>query len=134
MTELLPCPFCGGEAELTDMYDCEECSVIDMCDWHDDHGTCKGCEKYGCWCCVVCDFNKGGCGATGGWRDNPDAAIAAWNTRAVRTCKLIRHGSLANMPSFICWSCSECGFGWHHSENDKQFSFCPNCGAKVVGE
>lgn len=50
----------------------------------------------------------------------------------VRTCKLIRHGSLANMPSFICWSCSECGFGWHHSENDKQFSYCPNCGARVV--
>ena len=49
-----------------------------------------------------------------------------------RTCHLVRHGSLANLPSFICWSCSECGFGWHHSENDKHFSYCPNCGARVV--
>ena len=47
------------------------------------------------------------------------------------TCKLEQHGSLADWPDMVCWSCSECGFGWHHSRNDKQFSFCPNCGRKV---
>lgn len=49
-----------------------------------------------------------------------------------RTCKLERHGSLADWPEMVCWSCSECHFGWHHDINDKQFSYCPNCGAKVV--
>ena len=47
------------------------------------------------------------------------------------TCKLEQHGSLADQPSMVCWSCSECGFGWHHSIYDKQFSYCPNCGRKV---
>lgn len=51
-----------------------------------------------------------------------------------RTCRLERHGSLANYPEMVCWSCSECHFGWHHDVNDKQFSYCPNCGAKVVNE
>lgn len=49
-----------------------------------------------------------------------------------RTCRLERHGSLANYPEMVCWSCSECHFGWHHDVNDKQFSYCPNCGARVV--
>ena len=48
------------------------------------------------------------------------------------TCKLEQHGSLADQPSMVCWSCSECGFGWHHSINDKQFRYCPNCGREVV--
>lgn len=48
------------------------------------------------------------------------------------TCKIEQHGSLADQPSMVCWSCSECGFGWHHSINDRQFSYCPNCGRKVV--
>ena len=104
---LKPCPFCGGKAELF-----------------------KG--KFGFWhvkcggrpeCSVLPLTNSA---------STESEAIAAWNARAERTCRLIRHGSLANMPSFVCWSCSECGFGWHHSENDKQFSFCPNCGARVI--
>lgn len=30
---------------------------------------------------VVCDFNKGGCGASGGFRKTIDEAIDAWNER-----------------------------------------------------
>lgn len=66
-----------------------------------------------------------------------DGFIKAWNTQAEikeRTCHLEQHGSLANWPEMVCWSCSECHFGWHHDINDKQFSYCPNCGAKVVEE
>lgn len=47
------------------------------------------------------------------------------------TCKIEQHGSLAAQPSMVCWSCSECSFGWHHSTYDKQFSYCPNCGRRV---
>ena len=31
--------------------------------------------------CVVCNFNNGGCGASGGIRDNEEKAVAAWNDR-----------------------------------------------------
>jgi hypothetical protein len=31
---------------------------------------------------VVCDHSLGGCGASGGFRDNQDEAIALWNRRA----------------------------------------------------
>ena len=59
----------------------------------------------------------------------PDQAVEATLGRV--TCKLEWHGSLADWPDMECWSCSECGFGWHHSANDEQFSYCPNCGRKV---
>ena len=102
MSELKPCPFCGGEAH-----------TYHNNLWH-----------------VGCENALNGCVTMSAFVTEAEA-IDAWNARAERTCRLIRHGSLANMPSFVCWSCSECGFGWHHSENDKQFSFCPNCGARV---
>ena len=60
----------------------------------------------------------------------PQQAIEATLGRG--TCHIERHGSLANWPDMVCWSCSECGFGWHHSVNDKQFQYCPNCGRLVV--
>ena len=62
---------------------------------------------------------------------DPEQAVEATLGRG--TCKLEQHGSLADWPSMVCWSCSECGFGWHHSLNDRQFSYCPNCGRSVVG-
>ena len=34
----------------------------------------------------------------------------------------------------VCKTCSECHFGWHEDIYDKDFSFCPNCGARVVSE
>jgi len=112
MSELKPCPFCGGEAITIQEHGwwvvCADCSAEVGFEGMSDTSGCYGSYQ------------------------TEAEAIEAWNTRAERTCKLIRHGSLANMPSFICWSCSECGFGWHHSENDRQFSYCPNCGAKVV--
>ena len=53
MSELKPCPFCGGEA-LIDIYGAE--------------GTYK----------VICDD----CGSTGGTRYEEAEAIKAWNSRA----------------------------------------------------
>ena len=60
----------------------------------------------------------------------PEQAVEATLGRG--TCHVERHGSLANWLDMVCWSCSECGFGWHHSVNDKQFHYCPNCGRRVV--
>ena len=110
--ELLPCPFCGGEARV------EHCI------------TC-GYDSY--W--VEC-ANRIDCGCkVEPVTDVKDIAIMTWNRRANRErgeCRLIRRGNLSDWPEMVCWSCSECGFGWHHSVNDSQFSYCPNCGARVV--
>lgn len=66
------------------------------------------------------------------WGPTPQQAIEA--TLGREACHLVRHGSLADWPEMVCWSCSVCNFGWHHSVNDGQFSYCPNCGARVVDE
>ena len=53
---LKPCPFCG-----------EEGSVYML----------KEGKDYA----VVCDYNWGGCGACGGYRETPKDAAEAWNKR-----------------------------------------------------
>ena len=51
---LLPCPFCGQNAELT--YGEHDYNVFEV--------ICRGCN------------------ASAGWDDNPDKAKSAWNRRA----------------------------------------------------
>ena len=119
---LLLCPFCGGEAEVIEV----------------DYGMYEtGYAVYCSKCCMKLGVT-GRIGEAYKWSavfGTEAEAIEAWNTRAERTeCRLVEHGSLGNYESFVCWSCSECNFGWHHSIYDKQFSYCPNCGAKVVSE
>lgn len=97
MTELKPCPFCGGKAVLCENTDyayvyCKECgSQTD-----ESHGTAG-------------------------------AAVAAWNTRAERTCHLERipyePGEYEGMRCSVCKTVDlEMGVG----------PYCPGCGAKVV--
>ena len=76
-----------------------------------------------------------GCGTTGCIAgrlnrafDTPEEAAAAWNRRAERTCRIVsakEAGRTGYAPA-----CSSCGWQsavWH------QYSYCPNCGARVVG-
>lgn len=102
MTELLPCPFCGGEAELLTgaLYEVQ----------------CRNCYRAGTWLC-----------------DTEAEAIAAWNTRAERTCELICHevelpDSLkdADFEMYV-YECSECG-----EPMFSDYNYCPNCGAHVT--
>lgn len=88
MNELKPCPFCGGEAELTG-FDAPEVWVwCPNCKASTDAHTCKG------------------------------GAIEAWNTRAERTCRIAEYNEApflacsecgAVQPDdfmvYYCWSC-----------------------------
>jgi len=111
MNELLPCPFCGYEALVQPTYDI---------DTNERDGFFAWCSNYDCECKPQT-------------RDylTEAEAIAAWNTRAERTCE-------NNAPAYLDFLCSECGFVHYHSEaNDtgegNGWNYCPNCGAKVIG-
>lgn len=110
-TKLLPCPFCGGEAEL-DEY----------------------CGRY----VVFCKSEK--CS----WRDTEAEAIEAWNTRAERTCKVRGEWRAISQTQEARDRVCECGHEFGVDRRDhfpfelerlcEMPNFCPNCGAKVVGE
>ena len=72
---------------------------------------------------VFCD----GCLSQGGICDTVEEAVELWNRRAERTC----HDEAGSQQSFLC---SECGWFWNDQEDELGFSYCPNCGAKVVDE
>ncbi|MDR3845708.1 MAG: Lar family restriction alleviation protein [Eggerthellaceae bacterium] len=113
MTELKPCPFCGGEAKIR-MYR----TFID-----EYHGI--GTKYYVE--CSECLVNR----HLGKLTENE--AIEAWNTRAERTCTNVYAGRE--------FECSECGMQWHLLDREDEMeewahvrkpSYCPSCGAKVV--
>jgi Lar family restriction alleviation protein len=68
MTELLSCPFCGGNDLSVEVYD------VQPEDYHGGYVTCANCDAQGA---NAISLN--------GWLSNPqdarNAAIAAWNTR-----------------------------------------------------
>jgi Lar family restriction alleviation protein len=68
--KLKPCPFCGKEV-----------AVFTTCKEEEDCAKFEVCEDVG-YLCIVCDFNKGGCGASGGYHETREEAIDAWNRRA----------------------------------------------------
>lgn len=99
-TTLLPCPYCGGEASKRLFY-----------------GT-----RYGVYC-DECDARVGGL-------FNTEAeAIAAWNTRAERTC----HAE-SDLSEWVCSRC-QCwiplGLTPENIKHASEWKFCPHCGARV---
>ena len=108
-TELLPCPFCGGEARLI-------CSAPD-------------------WYFPACMNRECACDWTDSYQTKAEA-IAAWNSRAERTC--VKFPSLTEQTCIVrrkgfeaefgYWRCSEC-----NCENFEGARYCMGCGRKVVG-
>ncbi|MGN0444222.1 MAG: hypothetical protein ACI4F5_06380 [Acutalibacteraceae bacterium] len=64
-------------AVMTDAHDLEECSNFDY-----DNCPCNEYEPSPCeLITVVCNVNKGGCGASSGYYPTKKEAIEAWNRR-----------------------------------------------------
>jgi RNA polymerase subunit RPABC4/transcription elongation factor Spt4 len=107
MSELKPCPFCGGED-----------SVMKLTS--EDGFTSIGCLN---------DHSFFGIMVQG----NTEAeAIEAWNTRHERTCRMTRVMERYDAYSAeyeITWACSECG---RLSHGVTKSNYCPKCGAKVI--
>lgn len=106
MDELRPCPFCGGEATLSE----------------DDGGYLVDCGVCGA---AVGYFGRGLPDARG-------AAVAAWNRRAERTCGEWRGDP---RPDAVGWAaeheddelwCEHCDV-----ELDEDWTYCPHCGARI---
>ena len=122
-TTLLPCPFCGGEAFVND----------------DPTGNggqphMSGNVGLGRLWSVECDE----CGADGGFWQEREVAIEAWNTRTERTCHIVKetktlrsfaHGEVEVTDE----RCSECN-GFMDVCCGVIRNYCPKCGAKVVDE
>ena len=105
MTELLPCPFCGGEASKRLFYG----------------------ARYGVYCdeCDAC---------VGGLFNTEAEAISAWNARATLGGVECENANKDGYSfHFECSKCGhsvivhDC-----HVRLDELPSYCPNCGAKVT--
>ena len=78
--DLLPCPFCGGEAHIKEVVSaCEKLYTVGCSD--------SECMGYETWLL----------------KSTVDEAVAAWNRRAERTCHYVYDREIC------AWRCSECG-------------------------
>lgn len=121
--DLIPCPFCGGEAKA---FFCEESGTYDV-----------QCQQ-----CGALPFlgRKRGSGRF----KSMDDVIAAWNRRAERTCRMVDcsthdtcvvnrelgNGNIVSME-FGYKQCSECGA---YVFDCPTVRYCPVCGARVIGK
>ena len=88
---LIPCPFCGREDTPT----LTTAKELEMCRNEDCTLDYRNCYAVA----VVCDYNKGGCGACGGYGSTEQEAVDKWNERAERADGGAKWQSTAHMIS-----------------------------------
>lgn len=108
MTELEPCPFCGGT----------------------DLRVVGGIGKY-----VKCRSCEASSGHLPGGACSADERTAAetWNARWERTCHM-NYTSLYDEEGAGGIECGECGWSELYDPGYPHPAHCPGCGAKVVSE
>lgn len=126
MSELKPCPFCGGEAAMWEGRYSED-SFADK-PWV---VRCKSCDarmaimpEYG-------DGNYWWIHGDEGVSHMRDVITEAWNTRAERTCKQIYPNDSDFRKNPVA-RCSECMRPLVKYESGEMANFCHFCGARVV--
>lgn len=97
------CPFCGGEAYIYAPGPAEH------------HVACKNPNCYA---------------ETHGWITEAEA-IAAWNSRAERTCKPIIEPWESDKTKYDAY-CGNCNYPLGDGKL-MPWNYCPNCGCKVIG-
>lgn len=116
--ELKPCPICGGTNLAMSRCVCTNMDHEFMPDAVHMHVFDLYCKECGC------RVQAGG----DAYDEAKEAVIEKWNRRAERTCR-----NKADAPqSFLCGKC-----GWFDTDVDGltlEYSYCPHCGARVMGE
>lgn len=120
--ELKPCPFCGGEATMSSYtYSLSGLGTQYKVE----------CEGHDCPAQPTVDWHY--------W--TAEEAAEAWNTRAERTCRIVKKWSDSDYVDGWRYRCSECMCFIPVNERDPETgdvisaaNYCPNCGAKVVDE
>lgn len=125
MSELKPCPLCGGTPLLSE----------GPYDW-----DCGGRYYYNamieCACGLTLEVDNPGPKVYTSDAEALNFVVDAWNTRAERTCKMETDYDeievIASSPEDTwAYKCSACGWSFRYDRGIKP-SYCPICGAKVV--
>ena len=104
MNELLPCPFCGGEAQVRGSF----------------------MDGFRVECCGLCFAS------TQRYRTEAEA-IEAWNTRSAGTCEKSRvEGSGKILEGWTRFSCCDVQIPPVNDAIYESYKFCPSCGRKVT--
>jgi DNA-directed RNA polymerase subunit RPC12/RpoP len=104
MTELKPCPFCGGEAKLSGRESYEKSAKVEC-----PHCGAKIFKR---------DFTSTAAA---------DECVRVWNNRP--NVQETKHGKWEIMPhSLLSNRCSSCGAVY---ETPEAWNYCPNCGTKM---
>lgn len=121
MTELLPCPFCGGEASERLFYKGKYRVHCNVCDAHSGDVCDTKAEAVEAWNTRADDYQQ----AAKYWRRMYEEAFAE------RTCECVAEyvKSPIDGKTIVLHRCSAC-----HELMRPHMAYCPNCGAKVVGE
>lgn len=122
MSELLPCPFCGGEAKVIEMMEggfsaqCTNCLTI------------QGVRSYER---TVEKWNTRAYCEAEAVEEKAREFIAAAGYVKERTCYDKNKSAREHGATLFMWRCSNCDESYD-TEMDR-LNYCPNCGARVLG-
>ena len=126
MSDLKPCPFCGGEASKRLFYKGKYRVHCNVCDAHSGDVCDTEAEAIAAWNSRV-DYHGYEQAAIEAWE-----SVKAWNSRAERTCKQEERGWGTEGDHARVWL--TCGHDCMVPTVQDLPNYCPICGARTVGE